>query len=331
MANSSQDERRPLRIIRQSSGLESGPRATSTSASPARQLEHRPLRIIRAVDNNLRASTPSSAARFTQEREPGQRGAGPRQQRFGRDSSDGGNKSSRTQPRPRTKGKSSSSFSSFGDDDDTELSAAQLVKVRRKQADLQQAQDLKQGGEIPYEIPEVSIQALQGWGPAMARGQWGMSEMVGQRMEKVAARQGRRRWEEERLARLWITGECVKCESKEQKGNVARLVKKMIAADGAIGNLGAITGVEDSDADTHEPDEATLLTDEQKGSIVDELLGGKYVMGNPQATGLAAELARHTSRNESYLPKHGEALLKKIGMLVPAAQRMGGKAKGVGV
>lgn len=146
----------------------------------------------------------------------------------------------------------------------------------------------------------VNLDTLTGMGPAVAVTDWGMSEVVGDkliRLEKM--KQLEKRPPLARLTRrtpppsTTAADESGTSEQKDQN-KVNKGLKKMADSD--------------------------PLTAQRKGSLVKQLLSGQYpMMSAKQSKGPIIDgVWKYGSRNETYLTSNASKLVKKVARLVPA-------------
>ena len=170
------------------------------------------------------------------------------------------------------------------------------------------------GHTRPYQIStytptEPTVDSLRGMGPSLACGEFGLSETVGERMVQVNRKQDKYDDRIEELARKWGEGEFCLFKSKAEREDTLKTVQRNLA------------GVGDNAALNEEEEKAKMaLVDtrmrEETGKLATRLLKGEYSI-EPLGKGPTAELLeRYTKKNETYLPKDGQALAGKIGTLV---------------
>ncbi|KAL8774811.1 MAG: hypothetical protein Q9209_000750 [Squamulea sp. 1 TL-2023] len=161
-----------------------------------------------------------------------------------------------------------------------------------------------------YTPADTSTDALQGLGPALACGEWGMSETVGERLIQVNRKQDEYDERIEELARKFGEGEFCHFRSKQERADTMKTVERNLAGQG-----------ENAKLDEEEEKEKMALMDtrmaEERAKLATRLLKGDYYIG-PLGKGPTAELLeRYTRKNETYMPKDGQALAGKIKTLLP--------------
>ena len=201
-------------------------------------------------------------------------------------------------------------------------------KVEYTEAEERYLNDKKQGaagpGE-PYQIQGVSQESLVGEGPAVVVGEFGMAELVEERLRLLARRSmmegmaGR-----EDVIRRVLAGEFVRFENEREKEEVLAEVTR-------IGKRGAeLRSEEKGEIVEPKATEFVGLEEAERKAVVEGLLKGQYTIEREGAEGLLGHLMRSTSKNETYLPKDGSVLLEKVRTLLPAPKsRPAAKTKAV--
>ncbi|KAL8827266.1 MAG: hypothetical protein Q9170_007081 [Blastenia crenularia] len=184
---------------------------------------------------------------------------------------------------------------SFYNDTDFGGQAAQYTRSRQYQT---------------YTPAALSLDSLQGHGPPLACGEWGMSETVGEKILQVNQEHDRYDNRISELAHKWGEGESCHFRSKQERADTLRTVERNLAGTG-----------DNAKIDEEKEKEKMALVDtrmrEETGKLATRLLKGEYYIG-PLGKGATAELlGNYTKKNESYLPKDREALVGKIGTLLP--------------
>lgn len=170
----------------------------------------------------------------------------------------------------------------------------------------------EEGVEKDYEPPaEISLESLAGYGPGISVGEFGMSEVLGDRVRGAQGRLERERERREVLSTTWVEGENYKYHSKDEREAVEHIVQK--AQHGPQGE--------------EEDNKGDLITPEQGNQLVEELFRGSYTIGGGKEDGVFGELRRKLGVNESYLPENGEKVVKKVKAMMPG--QGGGKGKRV--
>ena len=162
---------------------------------------------------------------------------------------------------------------------------------------------------MPFQLSEVSTEALTGGGPALLVGEWGMSEVVEETLNRLAPaglkNDGVRR--EEELATKLLRGEFIRFKDDEEKSTVLGMAHRATER-----------GAELRSEEKGEIVEATSpefepLEEGSRSQMVDKMLKGAYELaGRREEDGVLQHLLRHTSRNESYYPENGSSLAAKV-------------------
>jgi len=148
----------------------------------------------------------------------------------------------------------------------------------------------------------VTRDALSGVGPAFSSGEWGLSEVLGERLL---------------LANRSLNGEFVQWDSKEQKADVMTLVER----------LKTLEEQEKHDKEGNKGKSLVPETEDQTQVLMQKLLGGTYQMVKPQQEkDILGNVARHVGRNESYFPDDQRILLEKVRSILPADAGSNGKS-----
>ncbi|KAL8725589.1 MAG: hypothetical protein Q9181_006363, partial [Wetmoreana brouardii] len=172
------------------------------------------------------------------------------------------------------------------------------------------SQHTRANDQRTYTPVVVSTDTLQGLGPTLACGEWGMSETVGERLIQVNQRQEEYHERIEKLAKTWEEGAFCQFRSRQEKADTLRLVERNLAGQGDNAPL----------IEEKEKEKMALMDTrmkEEREKLATRLLKGDYYIG-PLGKGPTAELLeRYTRKNETYLPKDGQALAGKVGTLLP--------------
>lgn len=149
---------------------------------------------------------------------------------------------------------------------------------------------------LEYEPMEHSRETLTGMGPATASDEWGMSEMLGERLL---------------LARKHLDREFIQWDSKEQKADVMAVVEKLKASRRTKPTEG-----EKENATT-----ASGKGDQQAQGLMQKLVGGSYDkfkrLGEKDILG---HVERYVHRNDSYYPDDEKSLLETVKSILPVEQ-----------
>ncbi|KAI4130080.1 MAG: hypothetical protein LQ338_001932 [Usnochroma carphineum] len=161
-----------------------------------------------------------------------------------------------------------------------------------------------------YTPADMSVDTLRGMGPALACGEWGMSETVGERMMKIGKKKDEYDERIEELARKWAEGEFCRFKSKQEKEDTIKTVERNLAGTGDNAGL-------DEEREKEKMALVNTRMKEEGEKLAGRLLKGDYYIG-PLGKGPTAELLeRYTRKNETYMPKDRQALAGKIGTLLP--------------
>ncbi|KAL8810223.1 MAG: hypothetical protein Q9200_002747 [Gallowayella weberi] len=167
--------------------------------------------------------------------------------------------------------------------------------------------------DTTYRPADISAESLQGMGPALACGEWGMSETVGQRLIQVNKAHDEYNERIEELAQKREEGEFCHFRSKQERTDTMNTVARNVAG---LDDNAAL----DEEEEKKEKEKMELMDTrmaEERAKLATRLLKGDYHFG-PLGKGPTAELLeRYTLKNETYLPKDRLALAGKIGTLLP--------------
>lgn len=214
------------------------------------------------------------------ERGPESRRAGPQSGRAGRprtSRSDEGDEPRRRKPKNQTAG---------GTEKRAKISNEEILNDKEKEY-LKQKRAREAAKSVAYEPGDVGQNTFSGVGPAVASGERGLSEVLGERLL---------------LAKQHMDGEYVEWHSREQKADVMTLVGRLKREAKKPGRRRGVA-------------EARLQTQ----SLIQKLLEGRYQFTRPQQReDIVGNVERHTDRNESYYPADQQSLLEKVKSLMPA-------------
>ena len=165
---------------------------------------------------------------------------------------------------------------------------------------------------IPYNPADISPEALVGGGPAVIVGQWGMSEVVEERLNRLAPTgltdAGTRRQD---LARELLRGNVVRFKDEEEKNDVLAMAESIAIKEAELKSEEKGELIE-SKFEGFEP-----FDDEWKVRLLTNMLKGEYRLAEEAAKeGDPPDLVRNTIRNETYLPKNEASLAAKVRSLV---------------
>ncbi|KAI4168451.1 MAG: hypothetical protein LQ343_006402 [Gyalolechia ehrenbergii] len=161
-----------------------------------------------------------------------------------------------------------------------------------------------------YTPTEITLESLQGMGPALACGEWGMSETVGEKMIQVNKAQTEYDERINELAQKWAEGVFCHFRSKQERDHTTKTVERNLAGVGDNAKLG-------EEKDKEKMGLMDTRMEEETRKLATRLLKGDYYIG-PLGKGPTAEfLERYTSKNETYLPKDRQSLAGKVNTLLP--------------
>ena len=169
-----------------------------------------------------------------------------------------------------------------------------------------------------YEPPtEITLDDLRGYGPSLPLGDWAASEMVNDHVRGGLVNLERERERIKMLAELYVDPELLaRARSREEFVVLKDFVEKMQRGKGE-----------------ELEEQGELLTEEQRGELVEGLLGGRYELGGAgEGEGkVVGGVRRMTGVNGSYLPKDGEKVVEKVKGLLPVQGVTKGAGKGARV
>lgn len=163
----------------------------------------------------------------------------------------------------------------------------------------------------PYQVQDVTQESLVGDGPAVAVGEFGMSEMVEERlriltrknmMEGFAGREG--------VMRRVMAGGFVRFENEQEKEELLAEAERMSQREAEL------RSEEKGEVVESKWTEFVGLEEAERNAVVESVLKGQYTIEAEGAEGIVGHLMRSTSRNETYLSKDGSALLEKVRTLL---------------
>ena len=167
---------------------------------------------------------------------------------------------------------------------------------------------------VPYQVEDLSRESLLGVGPAVAVGEFGMSELVEEKLRLVArssmmeGRAGR-----EEAVRRVLAGGLVRFETEEEKEEALAEAEKISK------EVAELKSERKGELVEPEAIEFVGLEEEERQAVMESLLKGEYAIeGEGAGDGVMGHLMRSTSRNETYLSKDKSALLEKVRTLLPA-------------
>ncbi|KAL8910226.1 MAG: hypothetical protein Q9171_004469 [Xanthocarpia ochracea] len=165
-------------------------------------------------------------------------------------------------------------------------------------------------GDRIYKPANMLAETLQGMGPALACGEWGMSETVGEKLIQVNKKQNEYDERIEELASKFGEGVFCHFRTKQERIDTMKTVERNLAGQGDNAKL-----------DEEQEKEKMAMVDarmtEERAKLATRLLKGDYYVG-PLGKGPTAELLeRYTRKNETYMPKDSQSLAGKIATLLP--------------
>ena len=219
---------------------------------------------------------------------PGQRVGG----RVGRPRASRNNDDSEPKRRKRGGGQGSNRENRFGPNEE------QWTK-EEKQYLKEKAERQSQKPEH-YEPVESSKEAFIGIGPATASDEWGMTEMLGERLL---------------LARKYLDRKFIQWDSKEQKADVMAVVEKLKAVRGG--------GKPNGDMQTASPTSAN--GDQQAQALMQKLIAGEYAkFRKSKKPDVLGQVEMSVHRNDSFYPDDEKSLMEKVRSILPAEQALKG-------
>ena len=162
-------------------------------------------------------------------------------------------------------------------------------------------------------IAKVHLQTLVGGGPSTATGDWGLSEVVEERLDRLSAdgiTDSAMRLQQ--LARKIRQGQLVRFKDEQERNRILADARELVA-------------------DKQESFETPILVFEQvsnedRQQFLAELLRGSYIMPKTKGKETVVDLlSRYTTRNGSYLLDQGDSLAAKVKKLL--AVRAGGATR----
>ena len=177
---------------------------------------------------------------------------------------------------------------------------ARIIWTEEEQHYLKEKTERESQQSLAYEPVEYRRETFTGMGPATASDEWGMSEMLGERLL---------------LAKQYLDQELIQWDSKEQKADVMAVVEKLKAVRGAKPTDG------DEGRKAKETTSVSADGNQQAQALMQKLLGGSYDrfkrIGEKDVLG---HVERHVHRNDSYYPDDEQSLLEKVRSILPAEQ-----------
>lgn len=160
-----------------------------------------------------------------------------------------------------------------------------------------------QSEQVEYQefTPDVvNLETLAGMGPAVAMSDWGMSEVVGDKLIRLE-----------------------KMKELENPPPLARLTRRPLPSSTTAAEESGIPEQKDQNRvkGLKKMADSRPLTAQRKGSLVKQLLSGQYpMMGAKESKGPVIDgVWKYGSRNETYLTSNVSKLVKKVARLVVPA------------
>ena len=167
-------------------------------------------------------------------------------------------------------------------------------------------------------IAKVDFQTLVGGGPSTVTGNWGLSEVVEEEIDRLSA-DGLTdpAIRIEQLTRKMRRGEFVRFKDRQERSSILGVAPEMAEYEQkTMGKLGL---------------DFEQVSEEGRAQLLAGLLKGGYVM--PKSKGketLLESLSRYTTKNGSYLREQGDSLAERVKRLLPVrAGKDGGATKRV--
>ena len=175
------------------------------------------------------------------------------------------------------------------------------VRTEEEHQYLKETAELKSQKPVQYEPVEFSKETFSGMGPATVSDEWGMSEMLGERV---------------RLAENFIDREFIQWDSKEQKADVMAVVAKLKAVrEGRKPN--------GNDQEAKEASPTSRNGHQQAQALMQKLFAGEYAkFKRLREDDVLGHVERHVHRNDSFYPEDEKSLLEKARSILPAEQAL---------
>ena len=219
---------------------------------------------------------------------PGQRGGG----RVGRPRASRNNDDSEPKRRKRGGGQVSNRENRFGPKEE------QWTKEEKQY--LKEKVERQSQKPEHYEPVESSKEAFIGIGPATASDEWGMIEMLGERLL---------------LARKYLDRKFIQWDSREQKADVMAMVEKLKAVRGGAKPNGEMEKASPTSANG----------DQQAQAVMQKLIAGEYAkFRRSKKPDVLGQVEMSVHRNDSFYPDDEKSLLEKVRSILPAEQALKG-------
>ena len=177
--------------------------------------------------------------------------------------------------------------------------------------------------QIDIELAKSGVKSLVGQGPAVFLGEWGMTEIVEERLDRLApAGQDDGGTRKQDLTRQLLKGGFVRFRDESEKEAVLQLASKLATTWAKEKSEAKGEVVEPMDT-TFEP-----LDEEAKVFIRDRLLKGDYVLGGEvkPSQRLLQDALKLVRKNSSYFRKEEASITKKLGSLLPVERNRPARA-----
>ncbi|KAI4124770.1 MAG: hypothetical protein LQ347_005603 [Umbilicaria vellea] len=193
----------------------------------------------------------------------------------------------------------------------TEKTNNQIEYTEAEKAYMRHRHGMSYTRDEPYQIQDLTQELLVRGGPAVAVGEFGMAETVEERLRLLAKKSAM-----EGLAgrvdiiRRVMAGEFVRFENEQEKEEVLAEAERISKRDAEL------KSEETGEIVESDWTEFVGLEEAERKAVVESMLKGEYAIEADGAEGIMAHLMRNASRNETYLPKDGSALLEKVRSLL---------------
>ena len=214
----------------------------------------------------------------------------------------GGSRTNRSRA-PRDSDKTGTRQRRRGAQDGSDIRKRNRPKEVKWTAEEEQYLKEKTGREsakfLEYEPLELHKETFTGMAPATASDEWGMSEMLGERLL---------------LARKYLDQEFIQWDSREQKADVMAVVEKLKA----VRQGGKAKGDGEK---AKGPSSVSGSGNQRAQALMQKLFAGEYAkFKRPTQNDVLGHVERHVHRNDSFYPDDEKSLLEKVRSILPAEQ-----------
>ncbi|KAL8826527.1 MAG: hypothetical protein Q9191_003751 [Dirinaria sp. TL-2023a] len=209
------------------------------------------------------------------------------------------------EPKPR-KNKARDGFRRAVPLEEMTLSSS-LQGLKSKNDVLKAMKELENPEVATYQPSEVTLESLQGNGPAIPLTEWGMTEVVEEWVDKISKASTRRREVTEQRAKKLKKGDFVPFGNKGIREQVT---------DAAKDGIGEMSEEEQAAA-------AGRLREIFGNKFAEKVFKGSYVFDARGTASIKESLASQTTRNASLLPQDRESLVGKVRAILPPANSGG--------